>query len=436
MKRFSIPLVALLLAASLPAQAASSFDLATATGGGTAAEYTWDAPNKVLTVNDTADITITGTVSDGTRVEVAAGATAAITLDGVSITGLSGQSPLLLDGGAVVTLHLSGTSTLTAGDWAAAGDRGAGIHAPSGTTLNIDGAGTLTATGGSVGAGIGGSYNFAGGNITISGGTVIAKGGSSAAGIGGGNLSAGGHITINGDATVIATGGTCAAGIGGGVSGAGGVITITDAASVTATGGACYGHGGGAGIGSGSGGASLQQAGTIKIDTTGAVTATGGTGGPAGTTGANIGQGGYTGNDGAGIDSFTGPASVSTTVGGAASFTCSVHADGAAPTFTWDWQFSAATPPAWSVVGGAADTLNVSPVAASDAGQYRCEVTASALLNDGGSSIVYASGPVRLTVQTASSGSATSVPTLGELSLALLALLLAGMGLGAMRRGG
>jgi len=60
----------------LPAQAASAFDLGSATGGGTTAEYTWDAPNQVLTVNNSAVITITGAVSDGTHIEVAANATA------------------------------------------------------------------------------------------------------------------------------------------------------------------------------------------------------------------------------------------------------------------------------------------------------------------------------------------------------------------------
>jgi len=422
MKRFFIPAIALLLAASLPAQAASSFDLSAP--GGISTEYSWNTATQVLTVNDNADITITGTVSDGTRIEVAAGATATITLNGVSIIGLSGQSPLLLDTGAVVTLHLLGANTLTAGDWAAAGDHGAGIDAPSGTTLNIDGSGSLTATGGNVGAGIGGSYNHAGGNITISGGMITANGGDSGAGIGGGNQSPGGNITINGDATVIATGGNCAAGIGGGYFSAGGVITIIDAASVTAKGGACAGWGGGAGIGSGGGGSgSPRSAGTIKIDTTGTITATGGTGGATGTMGANIGQGG-SGTDGAGIDALTGPVSVSATAGGTASLTCAVTAaSGVAPAFAWAWQFSAATPPAWSAVGGAANALNLSPVAASDAGQYRCEVTASALANDAASSIVYASGPVRLTVLSAT---AAAVPTLNEWALALLALLLAG----------
>ena len=119
-------------------------------------------------------------------------------------------------------------------------------------------AGSLTATGGSYSAGIGGSYWGSGENITINGGTVTATGGDRGAGIGGGSGSvsigsggggygSGKDITINGG-TVIAAGGKEAAGIGGGDSGSSENITITGG-TVTAKGGEF-----GAGIGGGNGG--------------------------------------------------------------------------------------------------------------------------------------------------------------------------------------
>lgn len=89
------------------------------------------------------------------------------------------------------------------------------------------GTGTLTATGGSTGAGIGG-----GGTITINGGTVTAISEDNA-GIGGGDGGDGGSITINGG-TVTATGGSDGAGIGGGLGGDGGTVKISGG-SVNAT---------------------------------------------------------------------------------------------------------------------------------------------------------------------------------------------------------
>ena len=111
--------------------------------------------------------------------------------------------------------------------------------------------GTLTATGGSYGAGIGGRNSDRNGsscgNITIHGGSVKADGGEEAAGIGGGSFCSDGNITINGG-NVTATGGQESAGIGGGQGGSGGKITI-NGGSVAATGRALA-----AGIGGGQGG--------------------------------------------------------------------------------------------------------------------------------------------------------------------------------------
>ena len=65
------------------------------------------------------------------------------------------------------------------------------------------------------GAGIGGGFNIACGNIVINGGAITASGGLSAADIGGGYNSSCGTITINGG-TISATGGRGAPGIGSG----------------------------------------------------------------------------------------------------------------------------------------------------------------------------------------------------------------------------
>ena len=100
------------------------------------------------------------------------------------------------------------------------------------STLEIQGDGSLTATGGQNGAGIGGGNLGPGENITITGGTVTATGGAAAgtaggaAGIGGGFHGSGKNIKITGG-TVTATGDGGAAGIGGGFYGSGENIKIT-----------------------------------------------------------------------------------------------------------------------------------------------------------------------------------------------------------------
>jgi len=216
----------------------------------------WTFANNVYTIANNADVLVTGSNQEPApsqrRIEIAADATATVTLDDVNITGLgAGQSPIFINNGATLHLNLIGTSTLTAID-------GAGIRSTN-ATLVIDGNGTLYATGGSAGAGIGGGgLNGGGGTITINGGTINATGGASAgggAGIGGGSAGAGGTVTINnGIVNAIGGGGGTnggGAGIGGGGNewdnGGGGTTTISGG-TVTAVGSV-----NGAGIGSGGG---------------------------------------------------------------------------------------------------------------------------------------------------------------------------------------
>lgn len=117
--------------------------------------------------------------------------------------------------------------------------------------------GTINATGGKYGAGIGtgDEPGSNGGKITIYGGDVTAQGGQEAAGIGGGNEGTVSQVVILGG-KVTATGGLYGAGIGGGDEGGLGTVTIKDG-NVTVKGGKLA-----AGIG---GGGATNCGGTIDI---------------------------------------------------------------------------------------------------------------------------------------------------------------------------
>ena len=168
-----------------------------------------------------------------------------------------------------------GTVTATGGYWSAGIGGGHNDFGNNGDGINITiNGGTVNAAGDRFGAGIGGGDYGSGKNITINGGTVTAASGSGA-GIGGGEKGSGKNITINGG-TVEATGGDFGAGIGGGAAGSGTNITITGG-TVTATGSVF-----GAGIGGGEKGNGKN------------ITITGGTVNAAGGNGAGIG-GGYGG---------------------------------------------------------------------------------------------------------------------------------------------
>lgn len=141
---------------------------------------------------------------------------ATVTLAGVNISA-TGSAGIICSGNA--TINLEGTNIVTT----SAENYPAVQVGPTDKTLNIQGSGSLTATGAHDGAGIGGGKYFNCGNITINGGTITATGGRYTAGIGSG---AGqiikeriegscGTITINAG-TIVATGGYNGAGIGSG----------------------------------------------------------------------------------------------------------------------------------------------------------------------------------------------------------------------------
>ena len=197
----------------------------------------------------------------------------------VSDTGsywVEGKAALSVQGKGNVEIELDGKNELKSGVQRAGLEKNTSTS--TGTlTLKDDkeaGSGSLKATGGKYGAGIGGGNYGSGENITITGGRVNATGGWGSAGIGGGNYGSGNYgsgktITIKGG-TVTAKGGDCGAGIGGGNGGIGENIKITDG-TVNATGGW-----GGAGIGGGDGGYGGYGNGKNITITDGTVTATGG----------------------------------------------------------------------------------------------------------------------------------------------------------------
>ena len=133
--------------------------------------------------------------------------------------------------GATMNLTIEGANTIQASS------NLAGIYVPAGATLIINGPGSLDVSGDG-NAGIGGADNVPGengsegdpncGTVVINGGTITATGGSRCAGIGGGidagdyNPGNGGNVTINGG-TVTATGGSDGSYGGAGIGGAGGV---------------------------------------------------------------------------------------------------------------------------------------------------------------------------------------------------------------------
>ena len=214
-----------------------------------------------------------GSSSNTVTIHADEGKTVNVTLDNVNIdTSKTGEAAVSVTGKGDTNIELNGNNTLTSGSGhaglehnktdtsgeltiqdnnkdsgslkATGGQFGAGIGGAgvNDAQVKITG-GKITATGGEYGAGIGGGFKGSG-DVTISGGEIHANGGSYSAGIGGGDYSSG-KVTISGG-EINATGGYLGAGIGGGEKGSGDV-TITGG-EITANGGSY-----GAGIGGGEG---------------------------------------------------------------------------------------------------------------------------------------------------------------------------------------
>ena len=232
--------------------------------------------------------------SNTVTIDAEEGKTVNVTLDNVTINVDEGykygydsnayKTAVSVTGSGNTNIELNGNNTLTSG-YGHAGlehnktddsgtltiqdeknDDGSAKGSASDTT------GSLTATGGYHGAGIGGS-NEKDGQVTITGGEITATGGNGAAGIGGGDgdtdaVGGDGDVTISGG-TITATGGSLGAGIGGGAYG-NGTVTITDG-DITAKATGDYGAGIGGGLG-----AKPKPSGTL-IGGNGTVTISGGT---------------------------------------------------------------------------------------------------------------------------------------------------------------
>lgn len=169
---------------------------------------------------------LTGTLGSNVKISIADGAT--VTLNGVTINGngdnedddnyqwagitCKGDATINIEGTNIVKRFYRDYPAIQAG--------------PAGKTLIIGGTGSLTATGGRYGSGIGSSYNSTCGDIIINSGTIIASSPWSGAGIGTGYCGTCGNITINGGNITASSRSTGCAGIGSGEYGKFGNITI------------------------------------------------------------------------------------------------------------------------------------------------------------------------------------------------------------------
>ena len=185
-------LVSVLPIGAAPAQAADTAGAFEVTGGTSGTDYSYS--NGVLTVNDGASITISmaSEATKSTSDRIVVNGNAKITLNGVNITPVDagtddGYSGIDLASGATLNITLSDDSTNEInGGTSTTGLPGPGIHLPAGSTLTINGSGSLEVHGasgntkGSVGIGGMGSSGYAGGacgNVLILGGTIKVHGG-------------------------------------------------------------------------------------------------------------------------------------------------------------------------------------------------------------------------------------------------------------------
>ena len=242
---------------------------------GSSADYSYNEETNIITVKNGAKLVFHSAKGYGeentskTAIYVEKNADATITLDGVYIdvsdiaTSMVPAVRIEDNSTGNVNIILKGENSLKSKKYCAAIQKnGDGENIG---TLTISGEGSLTATGGGEGAGIGSESDEATSRITITGGTITTTGGEEGAGIGSGWRGAASNITISGG-TITANGGYLGAGIGSGRGGNANKITI-NSGTVTAT-----GNGGGAGIGGGSGGVGNRitiSGGTVAATTSG-----------------------------------------------------------------------------------------------------------------------------------------------------------------------
>ena len=175
--------------------------------------WTYKGDTSVMTLTD--DTTLGGVSTNGDfRIVVADDKVKNLTLNDLQLVAREEKyASAIAVSNAACTVTLTGENALTA-----QGDYAAGLEVASNSVLTVNGSGSLTATGGKHGAGIGSRGGFPKpGKMVFEGGQVTATGGDYAAGIGGGrnsNLTAE-NIIISGG-VIYGYGGIKAAGIGSG----------------------------------------------------------------------------------------------------------------------------------------------------------------------------------------------------------------------------
>lgn len=199
------------------------------------------------------------------------GGTHTITLKDVNIaTPGIGKSAIDIQDGANVTIVLEGSNSLYGATNHPA------IWVEEGSSLTIEGTGSLTAeagtsTPGTGAAAIGSGYgtNTSLGNIIINGGTIVARGSGGGAGIGGGyetgSGTCSGNITINGG-YVKAFGGQSGLGVTGGA-GIGSGENANYGGTITINGGVVYAEGGADSMSIGAGGRGIGESGNGTFST-------------------------------------------------------------------------------------------------------------------------------------------------------------------------
>ena len=196
-------------------------------GGALAADITISTYNSVyyitssdtsITIEDHLTVKLVGSSVATYNLSINCGQGVSLTLQDVHVASSSGCA--LSFAGSSNNLILIGSNSLSSGS------SYPGINVEFPAVLTISGDGSVAATGGSFGAGIGSGFMHNIGTITVSSGTITATGGDFGAGIGGGEWGDGGNITISGG-RIIAKGGSVASGIGGGLHGDGTNIAIS-----------------------------------------------------------------------------------------------------------------------------------------------------------------------------------------------------------------
>ena len=191
-----------------------------------------------IDIPDSAPVITGSSTTNTVTINADAKQTANVTLSGVNIdVSGTGSYPtacaaVSTSGEGSVTIELNGTNTVRSG-FDRAGLEKNNTGSLTITDANNDG-GSLDATGGEYGAGIGGGSWGSGSNITLSGGTTKAAGGLAGAGLGGGERGNGSNITVSGDAQVKVQGGNKVGAYGTGAPiGDGGKLNSIDGAEVT-----------------------------------------------------------------------------------------------------------------------------------------------------------------------------------------------------------